>query len=78
MMMPLQVTAVVGGGGGGGGGERERPALGLAWASVVGTRITLHRDQTVDNEARYCKVGLVVTISGDTLARVLCDGIFRS
>ena len=40
-----------------GGGEAVRPALGLAWASVVGTRITLHRDQTVDSAADCCKVG---------------------
>ena len=33
-----------------------RPALGLAWASVVGTRIVMYRDETVDNAASYCKV----------------------
>lgn len=38
-------------------GESIRPALGLAWANMVGTRIMLHREETVDNAADYSKVG---------------------
>ena len=55
---PLQVTAAMGSG-------REsttgvRPALGLAWASLVGTRIMLHRDEVLGNspDDNLCKVGI--------------------
>jgi DNA-repair protein XRCC3 len=53
-----QVTAAMGSG-------REsttgvRPALGLAWASLVGTRIMLHRDEVLGNspDDNLCKVGI--------------------
>ena len=45
-----QVMAVMGEGGG------VTPALGLAWASQVGTRIMLSRDDTLHSDLDLCKV----------------------
>lgn len=38
-----------------GGHDGVRPALGLAWASLVGTRIMLYREDVLDsaNEQEY-------------------------
>ena len=45
-----QVTAVMGEGGG------VTPALGLAWASMVGTRLMLYRDETLYSDLDCHKV----------------------
>ena len=55
-----QVTAVVGGG----RDNTVRPALGLAWASLVGSRISLSRDETLvaTTEDYCCKVNPTHTL----------------